>query len=153
MLKLVAILMLFSGQVSAMEFSAEDAKCLTYTIYHEARGESLDGQYAVAEVVINRVKDPRWPDTVCGVVKERRQFSFFNKGYFPRMRDKKAAALAAHIALDVINTYSWGNEYIIVPIGTVFYHTTSVRPSWRKKLEFVLQAGNQLFYSKSTKGK
>jgi len=52
----------------------EDVKCLARVLYSEARGESQRGKLLVAEVVVNRVKDPRWPNTVCGVTQQKHQF-------------------------------------------------------------------------------
>jgi spore germination cell wall hydrolase CwlJ-like protein len=79
-----------------------DWQCLTEALYFEARGESLQGQIAVAEVILNRVDSPLYPRTVCGVVKQRGsggcQFSYICDGRTDRMRERQAADVAGRIA-------------------------------------------------------
>lgn len=76
----------------------EDLKCLTETIYYEARGDSKIGKKAVADVVLNRVKDKRFPNTICGVVYQPKQFSWTSRKYAVKEHDmwdeaKRIAAL------------------------------------------------------------
>ena len=56
------------------------ATCLAALIFFEARGESLEGQIAVGEVAINRVESPRWPNDICAVVMQKKQFSYTHDG-------------------------------------------------------------------------
>lgn len=89
-------------QAQAPPTGDADWHCLAKAVYFEARGESLQGQVAVAEVILNRVESPRYPHSVCGVVQQAGhggcQFSFTCDGHPDRMRDAHAADLAGRIA-------------------------------------------------------
>ena len=127
--------------------ASRDLECLTQAAYYEARGEGRDGMQAVTQVVLNRVRHPAFPKSVCGVVFQgagRRvgcQFSFtcdgsmrggVNRGAWDRARDVASKALS-------------GTVYAAVGKATHF-HTTNVSPSWRNALVRVNQVGNHLFY-------
>jgi len=121
--------------------------CLATTIYHEARGEPYDGQVAVAEVVLNRVADPRFPGNVCDVVREDKgsgardcQFSFYCDG----KSDKPAEMLAWNIAISVAETAGRGE---VLEHGALFYHAESVNPSWASRMTTVGQVGSHVFYT------
>lgn len=130
--------------------------CLAVAVFFEARGETTMGQYAVAEVVMNRVEDPRYPDTVCDVVFEDRQFSFTHDGRpdrLPRLPTRaslstySASQLAARkartVASDVLGGYRMG-------ISSTHYHTVSVDPFWNEHFELDGKIGNHLFYTNET---
>ena len=119
--------------------------CLAVAVFFEARGETTMGQYAVAEVVMNRVEDPRYPDTVCDVVFEDRQFSFTHDGRpdrLPRV-PTRAASKARTVASDVLGGYRMG-------ISSTHYHTVSVDPFWNEHFELDGKIGNHLFYTNET---
>ena len=119
-------------------------QCLTEALYFEARGESLDGQVAVAEVILNRVDSPLYPRTVCGVVKQRGgggcQFSYVCNGH-TRMREKGAADLAGRIARAMLD----GAPRVLTD-GATHFHTRAVRPSWSKRFARTTEIGAHLFY-------
>jgi spore germination cell wall hydrolase CwlJ-like protein len=116
-------------------------ECLAGTVYFEAKGESLQGQLGVAEVVLNRARSGRFPSTICGVVKQRGQFSFIRGGGFPPIARsslawRKAVAIA-RIAMD---------EMAEGPAPrALFFHATRVSPGWRG-LTRVATVGNHIFY-------
>jgi spore germination cell wall hydrolase CwlJ-like protein len=118
-----------------------EQECLAGAIYFEAKGEPLEGQLAVAEVVLNRSKSGRFPTTICGVVKQKHQFSFIRGGRFPPIQKSSAAwrkAIAiAHVAMQDLATSRAGSA--------MFFHATYVSPSWRG-LKRVAQVGNHIFY-------
>ena len=119
--------------------------CLAVAVFFEARGETTMGQYAVAEVVMNRVEDPRYPDTVCDVVFEDRQFSFTHDGRpdrLPRV-PTRASKKARTVASDVLGGYRIG-------ISSTHYHTVSVEPFWKDHFELDGKIGNHLFYTNET---
>ena len=119
--------------------------CLAVAVFFEARGETTMGQYAVAEVVMNRVEDPRYPDTVCDVVFEDRQFSFTHDGRpdrLPRI-PTRASRQARTVASDVLDGYRIG-------ISSTHYHTVSVDPFWNEHFELDGKIGNHLFYTNET---
>lgn len=119
-------------------------QCLTEALYFEARGEGLDGQIAVAEVVLNRVDSPLYPRTVCGVVKQRGgggcQFSYVCKGK-TKMREKGSADLAGRIARAMLD----GAPRLLTD-GATHFHTRGVKPSWSKRFSRTASIGAHHFY-------
>lgn len=127
--------------------ASRDLDCLTQAAYYEARGEGRDGMRAVAQVVLNRVRHPAFPKSICGVVYQgaaRRtgcQFSFTCSGVM-RGRINQAAWNRAR---DVASKALSGSVYAGVGNATHF-HTTGVSPAWRGSLVRVNQVGSHLFY-------
>jgi N-acetylmuramoyl-L-alanine amidase len=113
--------------------------CMAVAIYFEARGEPIDGQMLVAETIINRVEDERWPDTVCEVVKQPHQFSFYSDGKSDTPRDLEAYATAVLVASDALSGHHMYG-------GALYYHTTAVKPVWRHDLQVLGQVGTHIFY-------
>jgi Cell Wall Hydrolase len=126
--------------------SMRAAMCLTSAIYYEAASESDDGQRAVAQVVLNRVRHPAWPNTVCGVVYQGSdrpgcQFSFACDGSMARRPVAAAWARAARHARAALAGFTFA------PVGlSTFYHTPAVNPSWNKRLIVSNMIGNHIFY-------
>lgn len=121
--------------------------CLKEAIYHEARGESLFGQFAVAEVILNRVDSPAYPDTICGVVYQNAhlrnacQFSFVCNGRSLAMLDRRARAIASRVA-DVMLS---GAERELTD-GATHFHALRVSPSWSRLYIRTAQIGTHVFY-------
>ncbi|MDX5349220.1 MAG: cell wall hydrolase [Paracoccaceae bacterium] len=134
----------------AQSAPAGDAEwqCLTEALYFEARGESLEGQIAVAEVILNRIDSPLYPSTVCGVVKQRGgggcQFSYVCDGK-KRMREAGAADLAGRIARAMLD----GAPRLLTD-GATHFHTRHVRPGWSKRFAHTASIGAHLFYRQPT---
>lgn len=123
-----------------------DLECLTTAVYYEARGESARGQAAVAQVVMNRVKHPAFPKSVCAVVYQgagRRgcQFSFACDGSMRRRRE----ALAWNRARDVAARTLAGAARAEIGAATHF-HTTAVSPIWAPQMLRVAHVGAHVFY-------
>jgi spore germination cell wall hydrolase CwlJ-like protein len=121
--------------------------CLTQAVYYEARSEPIDGQRAVAQVVLNRVRNPAYPNSVCGTVYEgsRRatgcQFSFTCDGSLAHRREPAAWARAAAVASAALA----GSVY--APVGTAtYYHTSAINPWWAAKVTRVAAIGAHIFY-------
>lgn len=118
----------------------DELRCLAGAVYFESRSESLYGQLAVANVVINRAESGRFPTTLCGVVFQRSQFSFVRAGRMPPIntagRQWKNAVAIAQIARD----QSWANK---AP-GALFFHATHVSPGWNKAR--IARIDNHIFY-------
>ncbi|PHR23016.1 MAG: cell wall hydrolase [Hoeflea sp.] len=132
----------------AKTFSAAEQRCLAAGIYFEARGESVKGQAAVAQVILNRVRNPTYPETICGVVyqnknwRNRCQFSFACDGIKDRVRSPKHWDMAEEIALATTAGKIWLPE-----VGSsTHYHATYVRPPWARKMRKVGQIGLHIFY-------
>jgi hypothetical protein len=117
------------------------ATCLATAVYFEARGESLEGQLAVADVVMNRASSGQYPSTWCDVVKQPWQFSFVQHGQFPAITDAAAWARAQGVArLAMAN--------VIRPVSTdvLWYHANYVAPSWGSRLTEAAVIGAHIFY-------
>jgi spore germination cell wall hydrolase CwlJ-like protein len=127
--------------------ASRDLECLTQAVYYEARGEGRDGMRAVAQVVLNRVRHPAFPKSICGVVFQgagRRtgcQFSFTCDGSMRGRVNRAAWNRARQIAEAALS----GSVYSGVGNATHF-HTTGVAPQWRSSLIRVGQVGDHLFY-------
>lgn len=122
--------------------------CLTSAIYYEAGNEPEDGQRAVAQVVLNRVRSRLWPDTVCGVVYQgserldyKCQFTFSCDGAMARTPAPAAWARARRVAQEALA----GQVYAPVGLAT-HYHTLAVRPAWSGTLHAVAVVGAHIFY-------
>ena len=113
--------------------------CMAVAIYFEARGESVYGQTMVAETIINRAADPRWPDNVCDVIAQPNQFSFYRDGRSNTPRDMEAYTTAVLVAQEALM-----GEHMNT--GALYYHTTASRPVWRHDLQPIGQVGEHLFY-------
>ena len=122
-------------------------ECLANAIYFEARGEIIKGQYAVAEVILNRVASPAYPNNVCAVVYQgsaRRnacQFSFMCDGRAEYIREPKAFLQSGKIAKIMLN----GAPRELTK-GALFYHAKSVSPIWIKKMRRTATIGYHHFY-------
>ena len=121
--------------------SGAEHECLANAVYFESKGEPLQGQLSVAEVVVNRTRSGRFPRNVCGVVKQKGQFSFVRGGHLPSVPRSSAAwqkAVAiAHIALQDLADGA-------APTA-LFFHAKRVKPSWHG-LRRVASVGNHVFY-------
>lgn len=117
--------------------------CLATAIYFEARGEPDLGQKAVAQVVVNRMVDDRYPNTICGVVWEPKAFSFTHDGKSDKMRDPESRSKALQIAKSTLTGGGLG-------ITSTHYHAVYVRPYWRKHYALDGRVGNHIFYTNDT---
>jgi spore germination cell wall hydrolase CwlJ-like protein len=126
----------------------KEMKCLATAVYFEARGEPVAGQVAVAQVVLNRLKSDRYPDTVCGVVyqnaqrRNRCQFSFACDGKSDVPREAAAWRRARNVATDVLAH----RRQLWVLESATLYHARYVRPAWAPKVTLVSSIGQHLFY-------
>jgi len=119
----------------------EQHKCMSLNIYHEARGERVEGQIAVAQVTINRQEDKRWPDSICGVVYQDKQFSWTHMIEDHSPKDFKAWNKAQVIARDVMI----GNVEDPTQ-GATHYHANWVNPAWADSYRLTKVIGVHLFY-------
>ncbi|MEL6479117.1 MAG: cell wall hydrolase [Pseudomonadota bacterium] len=127
-------------------------RCLAEALYFEARGESTLGQVAVAEVILNRVDSRKYPNTVCGVIRQGEnsgrgcQFSYRCDGHSDAIREKKAYAHVGKVAWVMLQ----GKPRIITGKAT-HYHTTAVSPRWARKLVRTTKIGEHIFYRFKTR--
>lgn len=137
----------FTGAARSLDDAQRAVECLTAAVYYEARSEPEDGQRAVAQVVLNRVRDRAFPNSVCGVVYQGStrttgcQFSFTCDGSMRHPLEPGAWDRARRIAAAAYE----GAVY--APVGSsTYYHATSVLPWWASSLTRVGQLGSHIFY-------
>jgi len=135
----------------AAEQRRVDLACLAENVYFEARGEPLVGQYAVAEVTMNRVASPLFPSTVCGVVHARR-FDPIRKRYVGAFSWTELDKLEPPhgeewLRADTVASAVYDNpdESPLVD-GALFYHATRISPAWAKTKTRIARIGRHLFY-------
>jgi len=138
-LGLVALVETYAAGGAAL---SEEQHCLASAVYFEARGESLEGQLAVAEVVLNRAASGRYPASWCGVVVQRSQFSFVRGGRIPAAN---RASDAWRRAVAVARVAEERAERIL-PRDVLWYHANYVRPSWGRRLSRSSRIGAHIFY-------
>jgi spore germination cell wall hydrolase CwlJ-like protein len=113
-----------------------EVRCLEAAIHHEAKGESFAGKLAVGNVVLNRVAMPSFPKSVCGVVKQKKQFSWYKGNesalHAPVSRDTQMAARKAMASKRD---------------NVLFFHATYVAPKWSRRLNRQFTIGNHIFYA------
>ncbi|MEM6488072.1 MAG: cell wall hydrolase [Pseudomonadota bacterium] len=125
--------------------------CLAEGVYFEARGESIPGQIAVAEVILNRVDSRRYPGSICGVLDQGAhrlnacQFSYNCDGRAETIHEPRAFALAGKIAWIMMQ----GRPRTLTGHAT-HYHATHVSPRWARKLTRTAQIGDHVFYRRGT---
>ena len=120
-----------------------EQECLAGAVYFEARSEPLQGQLAVADVVINRASSGRYPTTICAVVTQRAQFSFIRNGRFPAA-DRSSEGWRRAVAIARIARERLANQ---VAPNVLWYHADYVAPVWRRNLTRVSKIGAHIFYS------
>jgi N-acetylmuramoyl-L-alanine amidase len=139
---------------------SKEEKCLALNIYHESRSENLAGKYAVADVVLNRVRDDRYPNNICDVIYQGKhkpswkdperlvpirnqcQFSWYCDGKSDDPLDTDSWNESLNIAYHVIKN----NKYRGLTEGATHYHTTWVSPYWAPTLQQVGTIGTHIFY-------
>ncbi len=140
------------GAIDAMPQAAGDAQlqCLAQAIYFESRGEPIEGQIAVAEVVLNRVDDPRFPKTVCGVTRQGAgsgrgcQFSYV----CDRNSDTMKSAVSRERSEKIAKMMLAGRARTVTS-GATYFHTRSSRPDWSRRFTRTAAIGHHLFYRSS----
>lgn len=118
--------------------------CLASAVYFEARGEPIEGQLAVAEVVLNRASSGQYPETICEVVTQPWQFSFVNAT--GRIPDANRSSEAWRKAVAVARIAERGASRLL-PRDVLWYHADYVAPSWGRRLARNAKIGLHIFYS------
>ena len=121
---------------------SEEMQCLAGAVYFESRGEPLAGQLAVAQVIINRAEDRRFPSSYCGVVFQRSQFSFVKNGHMPRIRTGTLAWKRAQAVARIAHRGLWDSE----ASDALYFHANYVRPSWSRRKVALATIDTHVFY-------
>ena len=148
MRKVITALILIMIAVPA---EADEVECLAKNIYYEARDQNLTGMYAVAGVTLNRVKDRRWPNDICAVVKQRTivqnqwicQFSWFCDGLSDKPREPDSWIEALNRTLVAVELYNNGFD---ISHGSTHYHYKNVKPYWSTTIEYITTIDDHHFY-------
>lgn len=121
---------------------SRDMRCLAQAIYFESRGEPLDGQLAVGRVVVNRAASSAFPDSYCGVVTQRAQFSFVKHGTIPQPRTASAAWKRAVAVAKIAHQELWESP----AQDALYFHATYVKPSWARRKIARATLARHIFY-------
>lgn len=130
------------GMIDTAAPMSEQMRCLAGAVYFEARGEPLAGQLAVAQVIINRTEDGRFPRSYCGVVAQPGQFSFMRGRRMPAIREGSAAWERAVAVAHIADKGLWESE----AEGAVFFHARYVKPGWTRNKTRLAQIDTHIFY-------
>jgi spore germination cell wall hydrolase CwlJ-like protein len=128
----------------------QELMCLARNVYFEARGEPLAGQYAVAEVTMNRVASGRYPATVCGVVYQQ-NWDILRKRYVGAFswteleRNAAPRGVAWERAWKVAEDVYYRRQLPVLD-GALWYHAVHIRPSWSRERKPVARIGKHIFY-------
>ena len=140
---LAVVGILASGKVAySKDIYQKEMKCLADNIYFESLNQSVVGQMAVANVTMNRVNSKHFPDTICNVVWESKQFSWTHDGKSDVPGNKKAYARVYDIAEIVYN-----GTVPDLTEGATFYHADYVNPSWNRAMTLVVKIDTHIFYT------
>jgi len=139
-LKLLLALLMLPASALAVPYSKQ-AKCLADNLHYEARGESLAGIRAVANVVLNRVASKRWPNSICKVVYQSKQFSWANDY---RARNPRLVAYTEKVQRVVVKAMA--GKLKDNTRQATHYHTLAVYPKWAGRLEMTEVIGFHVFY-------
>jgi len=127
-----------------------EMRCLALNIYFEARSEPIDGQLAVAFVTINRMQSRRYPNSICGVVWQKRQFSWTHDGKSDRPREQRAWRRAQKIARFIFTKYLALPEQVRRTMdrtnGALHYYAPKLaNPYWARAKEVTFAVGGHVF--------
>lgn len=138
------------SRVPVVATSDRELDCLARNIYHESRGEPREGKYAVGLVTLNRVRDNRFPNSVCGVVNQRTrsvcQFSWRCHGVTPPRASDPVWQECRRIAARLLNEPGFYASLRQRYGNIIFFHEQRVRPSWARAKVMVARVGAHLFY-------
>jgi N-acetylmuramoyl-L-alanine amidase len=148
MKKLIFLVLFLFSFTQAQAADKDSIKCLAKNIYFEARNQSLAGQIAVGQVTINRVLDKRYPNTICGVVKQNKsrkkhkcQFSWYCDGKPDVIHDIDKFREIVVLAKSLLK-----NSLIDITSGSTHYHSTKVKPFWINSKTKITQIDDHIFY-------
>ena len=130
------------ANVDAPQTLSDQLECLAGAIYFESRGEPIEGQLAVAQVIINRAESTVFPSDYCGVVTQRSQFSFVKNGRIPTNRSNAAAWERARKIARIAHEGLWQSE----ARDSLYFHATYVRPSWARHKQARATIKTHIFY-------
>ncbi|MXP15235.1 cell wall hydrolase [Altererythrobacter confluentis] len=121
---------------------SSEMECLAGAIYFESRGEPVAGQLAVAQVIVNRAESGQFPESYCGVVFQRSQFSFVKGGAMPSIKRGSSAWKRAKAVARIAHEGLWDSQ----AADSLYFHAKYVRPSWSRKKVARATINTHIFY-------
>jgi spore germination cell wall hydrolase CwlJ-like protein len=128
------------------DIDADELKCLALNVYFESRGESILGQRAVAWATFNRVDSPIYPNTICDVVWENKQFSWTHDGKSDEPKDLLSWMIALYVALDVYKDHTLGYSFNDPTYGATMFHASYMTPDWADDFAKIAHIDDHVFY-------
>ena len=140
-----------SAEEALKTVTQEDRYCLQQNIYFEARNQSTIGQVAVAWVTLNRMEADRYPDTICGVVWQSKQFSWTHDGKSDRPGTTKLEQRAWEDAglVATVTLLDWARDRTSPVENATMYHADYVSPYWKSSYSLVTKIDNHIFYEQN----
>ena len=129
-------------EVDAPRTMSRELECLAGAVYFESRGEPIEGQLAVAQVIVNRAESSAFPSDYCGVVTQRSQFSFVKNGRIPTRRSNAGAWERARKIARIAHEGLWDSE----ARDSLYFHATYVRPRWARTKQARATIKSHVFY-------
>lgn len=133
----------FAGEKLNIELTKSEIDCLAKNIYFEGRSEPLEGQIAIGLVTLNRVSKDGYPGTICGVVKQYKQFSWYWDGKPDTPKEKDVYEKIMIVAITMIATYNYTDD---ITEDATHYHADYVSPYWASSFTKVKKIGKHIFY-------
>jgi len=135
-------------KINVEKFNSESITCLTKAIYFESNTQPRVGMYAVAEVILNRVRSDKFPDSICDVVTQRttHEYKLCQFSYFCDGRPEKVLSQMMYKKCKEIAILAILNQDKKITKGATHYHATYVTPYWSKTLVKTIQIGDHIFY-------
>jgi N-acetylmuramoyl-L-alanine amidase len=141
-------------QTTGVVIDQQELDCMTEAIWYEARGEGTQGMQAVAGVILNRTKSKRYPDSVCAVVHQPKQFSYRNHAapaqpirIVYNQSEAEVYTQASEVAMQALT----GRLEQLFDDSVMWYARQDISNYWTKKKAAVMQVGQHIFYSKQQK--
>ena len=128
--------------LESLNLDKQEIHCGSQNVYFESQGEPDLGMVAVSQVVINRVKDKRWPNTVCEVVWQNKQFSWTHDGKSDRIPTNSQYRQRLWIKAVYMFMIAYGEDFTN---GATHYHSVTVNPWWANSMEVTAIIGNHIF--------
>lgn len=162
---IILVLLLVSSGVAYTEkpdFSLQDKKCIAANIFFEARNQGLAGMQAVGDVTMNRLHSKRYPNSVCGVVFQKKQFSWTHQvpnrkiqnallGVTKNLSKKDAESL--RLAHELAERTVEEQKSVLLPENVLHYHADYVKPKWASKMKRFTKIKSHIFYIDAKKSK
>jgi len=135
-----------SGMSKNSRNSTSETECLAKMIYYEARNQSVKGMYAVADLALNRTESGIYPDSVCGVIKQKHQYPWYSRSKIKSKVPKNSMSQEAWDEAKKVAKISMIHRNTVLPKNVLSFHAKRVKPSWAKRMKLVTVIDQHKFY-------